>query len=364
MGKLFVSSLMSVIFPLTMFAQTANKVDYDYVFNKARYPQKQLFLNTRIDKKLDFPLLEKIEVIDARSDTSCVGFRTRNTEKNNYLLQFPNGLKLEFEIFFKKFINFRTEPGGYTSTIVVRNYWINEFDVDENEDDKFVENRGGRYAARKTGLRATFDIYLEKDDEYFVAYRFDTLASAFLNIKDFSEAYLGDIVQNSIKRLQSIQPETHTANKRKFSRPELEEYYKGRWNKPILKDSVLRRGVYKNFTEFLNNQPSNDRYVVQKDKLIDILYVPMKNGELAVARDVWGYCDGKKIFIKSGENYFLLVRVQNGFYFLGSKELMKSQDEYYMYDPYMGTNMRVTSESYLKNRLFPLKVDMEKGTIY
>jgi len=35
-----------------------------------------------------------------------------------------------------------------------------------------------------------------------------------------------------------------------------------------------------------------------------------------------------------------------------------------MYDPYMGMNMRASSEAYLRNRLYPMKVDMEKGTTY
>ena len=103
---------------------------------------------------------------------------------------------------------------------------------------------------------------------------------------------------------------------------------------------------------------------VKKDKLVDVLYIPLANDEMTAARDVWGYCDGKKFFIKSGENFYPLVRVQNTFYFLGSKELTKEQDDYYTYDPYTGTNMRITTEPYLRNRLFPMKLDIEKGIVY
>ena len=350
--------------PAITHGQSTTRVDYDLVFNKSKYPQKNISLVPKPGIRLEFPFLEKIEVVDARSDSTCIGFRTRSTEKNNQILQFSKGLKAEFEFFFRKMIKFNPDTNAATAILVVRNYWINEFDVDENDNDKFTENRSGKYAARKTALRATFDFYFAKNDAYYVAYRFDTLASAFLNIKEFSENYLENILQNSISRLQLIDPTTHVINKRKFTRGELEAYYRARWDKPILTDSELVRGVYKNFTEFLSNRPSIERFVVKKDKLVDILYVPLKNEEMTVARDVWGYCDGKKIFIKSGENYYLLVRVQNGFYFLGSKELIKTQDDSYMYDPYMGMNMRVTSESYLKNRLFPLKVDMEKGNTY
>jgi len=47
--------------------------------------------------KLEFPFLERIEVVDMRSDTSCIGFRNRRTEKNNQTLQFSAGLKSELE---------------------------------------------------------------------------------------------------------------------------------------------------------------------------------------------------------------------------------------------------------------------------
>ncbi len=360
----FFCFIFSGILPAVSFSQSATKIDYDLVFNKGKYSQKRISLNPKYNKKLTFPFLERIEVVDVRSDTTCIGFRNRNTEKNNQILQFANGLKTEFESFLTRTTKFSQDSNAYSAVIVVRNYWINEFEVDENEKDKFTDTRSGWYNARKTALRETFDIYFVKNDEYYVAFRFDTTAAAFLNIKEFSETYLESTLSNSLLRLQIINPQTHIANKRKFTRQELKEYYAGRWDKPILKDTAREKGVYKNFTEFLNNKPSVTNFVVKKDKLVDVLYVPVGKLDMAPARDVWGYCDGKNIFIKSGENYYLLVKVENGFYFLGSKELMKSQDDYYMYDPYMGTNMRMNSEAYLRNRLFPMKVDMEKGTTY
>ena len=344
--------------------QTApKKIDNDLVFNKEKYSQKNINLIDKTGAKLEFPFLERIEVIDMRADTSCMGFRNRRTEKNNQTLHFTSGLKSEFESFLKKNSHFGNGP--YAAQLVVRNYWVNEFGVDEDEDDKVSDNRSGKYNFRKSALRATFDFYLSKNDEYYVAYRFDTVASAFLGILDFTESYLGPLLRSSMNRLQEINPEVHIVNKRKFNRTELQNYYAQRWDKPILKSDHYTKGVYKNFNEFLNNQPSILQYVVKKDKLVDILYIPIGKDQLSPARDVWGYCDGNKIFIKSGENFYPLVRVQNAFYFLGSKELMREQDDYYVPpDPYTGTSMRVVSEPYLRNRLVPMKLDMEKGNVY
>ena len=222
-------------------------------------------------------------------------------------------------------------------------------------------------AVKKTTLKATFDYYITRNDEYFVAYRFDTAATAFLDMKEFNETHLSTIVHTSLRRLEEIDPVSHIKNKRKISLEQLNNYYAQRWDKPILKQPEFERGVYLSFAEFLNNKPSISHFVVKKDKLADVIYIPVSGragDELTAVREVWGYCDGKNLFIKSGENYFLLVRVQNAFYFMGSKELMKWQDDYYSYDPLYGTSRPTTSGVYLRNRLFPMKVDMEKGSIY
>jgi len=353
-----------VLLGLGAFGQSTTKVDNDFVFNKERYSRKNVSLNHKNHKKADFPRLEKIEVVDARADSSCIGFRAKGSEKSNQLLQFQYGLKKEFEDYFKGVINFARDTSGYSAVLVVRNYWINEFGVDEDDMDKFTDKRTGRFSSEKTALHATFDFYITTGDKYFVAYRFDTLATAFISIKDFADAYLGQILDGSLQRLQMINPAENIIGKRSFTRSELYNYYAQRWDKPIMKVKTFEKGVYKNFAEFANNHPSISHFVVRKDKLADVLYLPADNNELVPARDVWGYSDGKNIFIKSGENYYLLVRVQNSFYFMGSKELMKMQDEYYSYDPYTNMNMRSTSEPYLKNRLFPMRLDVEKGVAY
>ena len=163
--------------------------------------------------------------------------------------------------------------------------------------------------------------------------------------------------------------------KRKFSADEVKKHYDDRWNKPILKTDTLSSGVYRSFSEFINNRPSIRGYSIQKTKLADVLYSSGDGGEAIPLRDVWGYCDGQRIFIKSGENFFMLVKKQNSFYFLGSRELTKAaplnenqstiQRPFPYVDRYAGPEMQAFgNDHYLTNRLEPLKVDMEKGSVY
>jgi hypothetical protein len=352
-----------------LYGQSNTKVDHEWVFNNSALVHKEINLSTKAQPVSSFPYLEKIEVIDLRSDTLGIGFKTRNSEKKNTLFVLNGGLKTAFGKFISSTSKFNSSNNGYTAHVVVKEFWLKEFEADEDDKDKVLDKSGWNTVNKKSSLKIYFDFYLSKDEEYFAAYRFDTLAIGFLNINEFTDAYLSGILHYSFARLQSIEPASYTQNKRKFSRSELVKYYQEKWNKPMLTDSQYVRGVYRSFSEFVNNRPSISNFVVRKDKLADVLYITEKGQEMTPIRDVWGYCDGKNLYIKSGENYFMLVRVQNSFYFLGSQELTKSRDDLnststYGYDPFSNRATQPGVGVYTRNRLLPMKVDMEKGSVY
>src|SRR6476659_8991321 len=98
----------------------------------AQTAPKNISLPEKPLTKLEFPFLERIKIVDMRSDTSCIGFRNRRTEKNNQTLQFSAGLKSELETFLNK--NSHYGNGPYDAELVVKNYWVNEFGIDEDEE--------------------------------------------------------------------------------------------------------------------------------------------------------------------------------------------------------------------------------------
>ena len=93
---------------------------------------------------------------------------------------------------------------------------------------------------------------------------------------------------------------------------------------PILNDVQKKKGLYMTYEQFLNNAPSTANFEIKKDKLTDALFVINSSGTYELTRKVWGYCDGENMFIKSGEKYFQLCRVNNTFYFYGAKKIRKS----------------------------------------
>ena len=101
---------------------------------------------------------------------------------------------------------------------------------------------------------------------------------------------------------------------------EIEVHVRKQFDMPVLRDSVLNRGVYFSFDEFKNNSPGLKDFEVEKDKLIDLIFIKQANGTQVPVREAWGYCDGKDLYVKSMDNYFLLQREGNAFYVYGAKE--------------------------------------------
>jgi hypothetical protein len=93
---------------------------------------------------------------------------------------------------------------------------------------------------------------------------------------------------------------------------------------PILKDSILHKGVYRSFAEFKNNKPSIENFEIGKGNFTDELYVA-DNHETYPLQDFWGYCDGKNLFVRSANNLFQLYRTGNTFNTKAFKSLKKAK---------------------------------------
>ena len=109
-----------------------------------------------------------------------------------------------------------------------------------------------------------------------------------------------------------------TANFTKRKQIPIQEVYSSireRFEKPILQDAVLRKGVYKSKEEFLNNAPSDTSYTVKQDRRnFIVLYLKDEKGNEYLSRESWGYCDGTTIFINNKGIFDPLYRINHAFY--------------------------------------------------
>ena len=108
--------------------------------------------------------------------------------------------------------------------------------------------------------------------------------------------------------------------KKKLSWKELNDYYDGRFNLPLLNETVIRKGVFMTFDDFKKNRPIETYFRLKEGKLTDELYMGKGETETLVT-DYWGFFDGKFLYIKAGFSAFKAIRQHNTFEIYGSKQL-------------------------------------------
>jgi hypothetical protein len=109
----------------------------------------------------------------------------------------------------------------------------------------------------------------------------------------------------------------------KLSWEEIERFNKRKFELPVLVDTLLREGIYMRFEDFRNNRPFYDRFTVKKNKLTEEINIPDSAGGESIVSNLWGYCDGKNVFIRSLKIFYLPQRVNNSLYFYGAGVLVQ-----------------------------------------
>ncbi len=110
--------------------------------------------------------------------------------------------------------------------------------------------------------------------------------------------------------------------------------------------------------------PSISSYELRKGSIGDILYIKEGDSEYPT-RDVWGFCDGKDIFINSGDKYSKLMRRENTFYFFGIKGVVQKSKHIAM----MSSGLNYAMNTGPKKTVYKLdlkyyQIDMETGEVY
>jgi hypothetical protein len=166
---------------------------------------------------------------------------------------------------------------------------------------------------------------------------------------------------------------------------DIEQFNRSRFDVPIVSAAPLREGIYTNFQEFKDNNPSIRNYEVKQEKKDVLLYIKDANGASQYTHDAWGYCDGKSIFIMRDGKLYALWKEGNAFYFI-SKAYKETNDWYlgddYKSDPLIPNPVTGTTDDppppdnaaperkgvlgpkdqYSAERIY--KVDMDSGKVY
>jgi hypothetical protein len=236
-------------------------------------------------------LFRHFEVIDERPDTARIGihsgfkiFRSRNRQ-----LAFARPAGEEVAAFLNR--HFARPDAPYTALIVLRILWLSDANyVREDlmqDPDKSTE---------KTHIRIKAEIYAVKEDGYRPILRFDSSQVS----KRIAYSLWGNDLAGMLDDLAdsaSLLTARKAPNSRSLRLEEIRQFNQSRFSAPVSTDTALTRGVYASFEEFKANDPSIRDFEIKKEKDKRLLYVKEAGGGAYYSHNVWGYCDGKDIFI-------------------------------------------------------------------
>ncbi len=365
--------------PLIAHSQTSNsfrKDDYDIT----KFKVKKIGIAPSQDQ-IQLKNIGGIRVIDARADTTAVGFMQKNTRKPVFLL-LDNGLQNGSEQFINSYCRKESQDSSLAVFMVIKKLWLT--DGLDSKNQEYENNKikvSGDYRFRDdanedttSGLVLKIEFYAKVKLSYYALYRYDSSISGTHSVAYFGPEYIRLGLTESLSKLANMDRSIYTiiGNRKAFNFEDLKQHNDKSFDLPVLKDSVLKSGAYLSFEEFKTNRPSQTSFQVKKEKLTDIVYIKEADGKEYARRDIWGYCDGKNAYIKSSENFFLLQRKENAFYVYGSKKFAVDRSHGYIPNStpgFIGTSGVIvpsvqTGEQNIKLELKPFQLDWDTGKLY
>jgi len=328
--------LLSVLFCFNSSAQKKNKDEFNY----SGFYKKQLPLKIPGQKNPGFKESDHIQVIDWRADTTAVGFQSR-------VYYTIADIKTSFKNQLLSLINFDSDPDFSGSKVVVclDQIWVTHHLAEEDNEwtpgiiwkiDCFKKNKENQFT-----YLCSLDTAIETESAKFSPF---------------------DLVPVCLQlSAEKIKAALHKpAPSAQYSDPGQFKYHFDKI--PILNAAQKNKGLYMTYEQFLDNSPSAADFEIDKNKLTDGLFVRNSKGTFELVRNIWGYCDGENMFIKSGEKYFQLSQVNNTFYFIGAKHIRKSVHNDLGTDLFNPAAKRKLTKFSLPS--FPFQLDITNGDIY
>lgn len=336
--RFLIFHLLTVLSFLPSFSQN-KKADE---FNFSKFDKKHLSIKT--SGKIDFAAMkpDNIEVLDWRPDTTSIGF-----QRNNYLTV-PD-IKTTFKNNLLSLIDFKKDSNLDGSKVIVclNKLWItHHLTLANNNWKSGIIWKAGCF--KKVGGNFTrlcdLDTIIENDNAKFSAQDLILLC-----------------LRSSAEKINSALHQPGRSDQ--FA--DLNSFKDDFTKIPILLDDQKKKGLYMTYEQFLKNTPSTADFEIEKNKFSDGLFVINSSGANELVRNVWGYCDGQNMYIKSGEKYFQLCRVNNTFYIYGAKNLKKvvynDIGTASLLNLATNTNRKITS-FYISH--LPFQLDITNGNLY
>jgi len=328
-------------------------------------------LPIRFSKKINAPDLKlpvtNLELIDARADTSKMGFFYSMSGLKMMKLCFTNGINNETGSFLNNYLQKNFTQSSQSLVLSIRKLWVGKYDT-------LIMDK------RTATIQVAFckvEFYLKESECYYPLYRFD---SSIIFKTNLSEALFGtveDLLMASLRRAlifdySKIRPSSC------ISKNSIDSFNSYRQSFPVSNTVQPAKGVYLKFEQFKNNTPAFTDFELKLGAASDQIYVKGKNGNDSLITNAWGYCEGERSFCRIGYNYFPLFKCGKNFDLYGPKDFIVQNPFTAIYRPYLWYNANPATAglvtlaaaellSMIKTtsvKLKPLQLDMESGKLF
>ena len=306
-------SFLTFVLLFSSLLSSAADSTFNWVAWKKTWPKEPLVLKPSSSATgADFNQL--IEVIDMRSDTSCLGLDV-SRDALPYCIVVENGLS--------NWINLNLPSNQVTDRLllVAKSLWINEFNSFFYKDLNGQIHTGDNPDPKKikfgllTKLTCKVDVFFRSQDNYQPLVRLDTILlladKAYSNKEQLAADFLA-ILRTKIS--EAIRLERYKI-KTAVTKPIIIDSYNKIFQVPILKDSVIRNGFYYSWEQFKQNRPDTITYSIQYLKSDQpSLFVKNSNGLEAIMQEGFALRNENKLYRLEQGAVFEMYRDENAFY--------------------------------------------------
>jgi hypothetical protein len=274
------------------------------------------------DQPIHQGVFAHFHIIDQRSDTTRIGIHIYvPTFGWNHARQLV--LRRSATIELEDYLNSHfTRPGSpYTALIVLRDLWLS--DANYLREDK-IKDPGKLH--ERTHIRLKAEIYAAKDSLYMPILRYDTIKvykqdNTYTGISYYAswDRNLAGILNDMADSAGQLTL-AKDGHGRQVSLDDIRNFNRSRFTAPISIAASPARGVYASFDEFRSNTPSISDFEIKMENKQRLLYIKEPGGKSYYSHDVWGYCDGKAIYVMRDGILCPAWREGDAFYFYGGAD--------------------------------------------
>ncbi|QEC68242.1 hypothetical protein FRZ67_13390 [Panacibacter ginsenosidivorans] len=253
-----------------------------------------------------------IHIIDCRYDTTNIGLYL-----DGYLVLKDSTQQVALQHIIDKYYHQLYTPGK--DTLLIQ---LEKFSVEENiiSHSNFVYAAGNVSCKEYYGGNNAYQYYRLVDTIIKETYSYETLRShknGKHSNNDFWDYYLLRLCDAMLTDSSAVTDSTAIEANKYFTATEIQQQGLQKRDKPILLADSLKPGFYRNFTEFVNNEPT---FLYENNEslknLLKVMHYRVDKDISNEAPDTsyWGYCDGRNMYVRYGYNFYQLERRDAAFY--------------------------------------------------